>query len=286
MIIDLHTHSTASDGTDSPAELVAKAAAANVAILGLTDHDTVSGWAEAADALPAGMTLLPGAEFSCVWRDEHAGVQISLHLLGYLFDPDDRGLRAERARLHTARLHRGEAIVQKMVADGLPVSWSQVRELAGSSPVGRPHIGRVLVENGAVDSVDEAFRELLNSASRYYVRKADTEAFAALDLVRSAGGVPVFAHPLARRRGRVVSDQVIAAMTAAGLVGLEVDHPDHSAADRAHLRGLAAELGLVVTGASDYHGTNKPTQLAACTTDPDAYQALVARHTARSPIVK
>ncbi len=286
MIIDLHTHTTASDGTDSPAELVARAAAVGVDVLAITDHDTVGGWAEAIATLPSGVTLVPGAEFSCVWRNDAADTRITLHVLGYLFDPDHAGLRAERARLQADRLGRGRAIVERMAADGLPVSWQRVSELAGSGAVGRPHIGRVLVEKGVVGSVDEAFRDLLSSSSQYYVRKADTEVFAAIDLMLSAGGVPVFAHPLARRRGRVVSDDVIAAMAAAGLVGIEVDHPDHTAADRRHLRGLAADLRLIPTGASDYHGTNKGTRLAACTTDPGAYESLVARNTARVPIVK
>jgi 3',5'-nucleoside bisphosphate phosphatase len=283
VIIDLHTHSTASDGTDSPARLVAQAAAAGVHVLGLTDHDTTGGWREAEAALPPGFTLVTGAELSCVWS---AGERrVSLHLLGYLFDPDHEGLRAERARLREDRIGRGRAIVERMAADGLPVSWSRVQQLAGGGAVGRPHIGRVLVENGVVDSVDEAFRELLHSASRYYVRKADTDVFTAIALVRAAGGVPVFAHPRARRRGRVVTDEVIVAMAAAGLVGIEIDHPDHSAADRSWLRGLAADLGLVATGASDYHGTNKRTPLAACTTEPDAYAALIDRNTARVPVV-
>jgi predicted metal-dependent phosphoesterase TrpH len=282
LIIDLHTHSTASDGTDPPAGLVAQAMAAGVDVLGLTDHDTTGGWREAEAALPPGLTLVVGAELSCVWTDGER--PISLHLLGYLFDPDHAELRAERARLRDDRIGRGRAIVERMTADGLPVSWLRVQELAGGGAVGRPHIGRVLVENGVVNTVDEAFRQFLHSTSRYYVRKADTDVFTAIALVRAAGGVPVFAHPRARRRGRVVDDDVIAAMTAAGLVGLEVDHPDHAAADRARLRGLAADLGLVVTGASDYHGTNKSTLLAACTTEPAAYAALIDRNTARAPL--
>jgi hypothetical protein len=167
-------------------------------------------------------------------------------------------------------------MVENMAADGLPITWRQVQELAGGGPVGRPHLGRALVESGVVSDVDTAFRDVLSSRQRYYVRKIDTEVFDAIRLIRDAGGLPVFAHPLARRRGPVVSDDVIAAMAAAGLVGLEVDHPDHDEDDRAHAATLARELGLIATGSSDYHGRNKATPLAARTTDPRAYEALVA----------
>ncbi len=228
------------------------------------------------------MTLVPGTEFSCRYVAED-GRRISLHLLGYLFDPDDPPLRAERARLRDTRLHRGRQMVDNMAADGIPISWAQVQALAAGGPVGRPHLGRALVASGVVPDVDTAFRDLLSSRRPYYVPKADTDVFTAIALVRAAGGVPVFAHPLARRRGPVVSDEVIAAMAAAGLVGLEVDHPDQDAADRAEAAGLARELGLVPTGSSDYHGTNKLTPIAACTTDPAAFEALVDRATARRP---
>jgi 3',5'-nucleoside bisphosphate phosphatase len=283
VVIDLHTHSTASDGTDSPTELVRHAAAVDVDVLGITDHDTTAGWTEAAAALLPGTTLIPGTEFSCAWYASER--RISLHLLGYLFDPDARGLRVERARLRDDRQRRARAIVDRMVADGVPISWDRVAQLAGPGVVGRPHIGRVLVENGVVANVDEAFATLLNSASRYYVRKADTDIFDAIRLLCAADGIPVFAHPRARRRGPVVDDDVIAAMTTAGLVGIEVDHPDHSPEDRDQLRGLARELGLVPTGSSDYHGTNKRTPLAACTTDPEALATLLDRNTARRPVV-
>jgi 3',5'-nucleoside bisphosphate phosphatase len=280
--IDLHTHSTASDGTDTPAELVRAASSAGMSVLALTDHDTTGGWHEAAAALPAGLTLLRGAELSCV---SLAGPRrVTLHLLAYLFRPDDAAFVAERRRLRESRLDRGRRIVELMAADGYPVDWPGVRELAGTGTVGRPHIARVLVRAGVVASVDEAFGRLLYPGSPYYVPKADTEVLAAVGMVRAAGGVPVFAHPLARRRGRVVSDEVIAAMAAAGLAGLEVDHPDHEPADRAHLRGLAAELGLFVTGSSDYHGTNKVVRLGQESTAPAAYERLVSEATGLPPL--
>ena len=285
MRIDLHTHSTASDGTDTPAELVAAARTAGLDVLAITDHDTTAGWDEAIAARPDGLTLVPGAEFSCRWRPEGGGRWISLHLLGYLFDPDDAALRAERVRLRDSRLGRGRTMVERMVADGVPITWARVAALAGDGTVGRPHLGRALVEAGVVDSVDAAFAGPISSRSPYYEPKADTDVFVMIRLLRAAGGLPVFAHPIATRRGPTVSDEVVAAMAAAGLVGLEVDHPDHGPDDRARAAGLARELGLVATGSSDYHGTNKSRNpLGACRTDPDQFAALLDHTSAREPI--
>jgi len=281
-LIDLHTHSTASDGTDSPALLVEKAAAAGIAVLGLTDHDTTAGWAEAAERLPSSMSLITGAEFSCVYFDGTR--RISLHLLGYLFDPDDAMLQSERARLREDRRSRARRMVDNMAADGIDISWEQVNDLAGGGTVGRPHLARALILSGVVPDIDTAFREVLSSRAGYYVRKADTDVFAAIAMVRSAGGLPVFAHPLARRRGPVVDDEVVARMAAAGLVGLEIDHPDQDDRDRAHASRLADELNLIGTGSSDYHGSNKPTGLAVNTTSEAALEALLALPTARRPI--
>lgn len=281
-MIDLHTHSTASDGTDRPAELVAKAAAAGVSVLGVTDHDTTSGWDEALAARRSGMTLVTGTEFSCAYAGPN-GKRISLHLLGYLFDPDHDRLRAEMARLRDSRFARSRAIVENLAADGVPITWEQVAETARDSPVGRPHLARVLVANGVVSSVDDAFRQLLSASSKYYVPKADTDVFDAIALVRDARGVTVFAHPLARRRGAVVGEDVIAAMAGAGLHGIEIDHPDHAPADRARLASLAGAVGLVGTGSSDYHGTNRVIRIGMCTTSRAAFEELFSHETAREP---
>ena len=187
-MIDLHTHSRASDGTDRPAELVAKAAAAGLTVLGLTDHDTTAGWDEARAALRGGMTLVTGTEFSCAYAGPD-GETISLHLLGYLFDRDDERLRGELSRLRASRFGRSRAIVDNLAADGIPIRWNQVAQMAAGSPVGRPHIARVLVENGVVPSVDEAFRRLLSGSSKYHVAKADADVFDVITLVRAARGV-------------------------------------------------------------------------------------------------
>jgi predicted metal-dependent phosphoesterase TrpH len=283
MRIDLHTHSTASDGTDSPAELVAAAAAAGLDVVAITDHDSTAGWRDAFAARPPGLTIVPGVEFSCVHRDGD-GRRISLHLLAYLVDPDNVAIQSEWQRLRDSRRVRGEAMVENLIADGYPITWEQVSSLAAGGSVGRPHIGRALVDSGVVADVDTAFRELLSSRQRYYVRKLDTDVFDAIRLVRAAGGLPVFAHPIARRRGPVVSDPTIADMAAAGLVGLEVDHPDHEPDDRAHAAALARDLDLIGTGSSDYHGTNKPTLIGARQTATEAYERLLALPTAIRPV--
>ncbi|MCW2582410.1 MAG: hypothetical protein JWQ53_1200 [Klenkia sp.] len=282
MRIDLHTHSAVSDGTDTPAGVVQAAAAAGLDVVALTDHDTTDGWAEAIASAPAGLTVVPGMELSCRWFPAD-GPPVSVHLLAYLFDPGAPELAAERQRLRAERLSRGERIVTALAADGHPVSWTRLVERSGGGVVGRPHVARALVDAGVVGSVDEAFAGLLHHTSPYYVAKADTDVLEGIALVRAAGGVPVFAHGLARSRGRVVGDAAIAAMAGAGLLGLEVDHPDHVPADRDLLRGLAGDLDLLTTGSSDYHGSNKTTPIAACTTDPDQYARLVSLGTGTTP---
>ncbi|MFD6649109.1 PHP domain-containing protein [Micromonospora chalcea] len=279
--IDLHTHSTASDGTLDPAELVRAAADAALDVVALTDHDTTAGWAPAVAALPPGLTLIRGAEISCRWF----GVEpaIPLHLLAYLFDPDDPELAAELARVRRAREVRGERIVRLLQADGIQVSWTEILAGADGGTVGRPHIAQALIRAGLVATTSEAFGpDWLGE--RYRLPKDDIEVFRAVALVRAAGGVPVFAHPKASRRGRIVPDELIADLAAAGLAGLEADHEDHDAAEREHVRRLAAELGLLVTGSSDFHGTHKTVRLGAHTTGPEAYERIVALARGVTPV--
>ncbi|MGY1719594.1 PHP domain-containing protein [Blastococcus sp. SYSU DS0552] len=282
MRIDLHTHSSVSDGTDDPAALLAAARAAGLDVVALTDHDTTAGWAAAVESRPAGLTVVPGMEMSCRWFPSDQP-PISVHLLGYLFDPLHPVFAAERARLRDERLGRAERIVAALAADGYPVVWAEIVAHAGGGVIGRPHVAQALIRAGVVGTVAEAFAGLLHHRSPYYVSKADTDVREGIALVRAAGGVPVFAHGLATARGRVVGDDAIAAMAAAGLLGLEVDHPDHTAEQRAHLRGLAAELDLIATGSSDHHGTNKATPLGACTTDPAQFERLLAAGTGTAP---
>jgi 3',5'-nucleoside bisphosphate phosphatase len=277
-LIDLHTHSTASDGTDTPEQLVAAAHRAGVDVLAITDHDTTGGWDAAAAALPSGMRLVRGAEFSCVSPTGREERPVSVHLLGYLFDPAHPAIVAEQSRLRDERVVRLARITEKMAADGYPVDVESVFALVpDGTSAGRPHLARALVGAGVVESVNEAFATLLHNGSPYYVPKADTPVERAIAMVRAAGGVAVFAHAFARRRGRVVEPSVIADLAAVGLGGVEVDHPDHTPEDRELLRELAAAHDLVTTGSSDYHGTNKITPVAVEHTDPDAFEALLVR---------
>jgi predicted metal-dependent phosphoesterase TrpH len=284
--IDLHAHSTASDGTCTPAELVRAAVAADLDVVAITDHDTTAGWAEAEAALPPGLTLVRGAELSCRW---YGGVErgydppIPLHLLAYLFDPADVRLTAELARVRQAREHRAERMVALLRADGIDVTWDEVRGYAAGGTVGRPHLAQALIRRGLVATTAAAFAPQW-LGERYRLPKEDTDVFTALRLVRAAGGVAVFAHPRATKRGRVVPDELIVEMAGAGLAGLEADHEDHSPAQRAHVRALAADLGMVVTGSSDFHGMHKTVRLGAHTTDPDAYARIVAAASGVTPI--
>lgn len=281
-MIDLHLHSSASDGTDAPGDLVRRAVAAGVTTLALTDHDTTAGWDAAAAAMsevPGHVRLVRGAEFSTVAPDGRGG-QVSAHLLGYLFDPAHPALVAEQERLRDERRRRIRVMATRMADDGWPVDPDELESrLDPQLPVGRPHLGRALVELGAVASVPEAFATLLARDGKYFEPKADTPIEEAVATIRAAGGVAVWAHPWARRRGDVVEPEVIVDLARAGLAGVEVDHPDHAPEDRARLRSLARDLDLLVTGSSDYHGANKTTPIAAETTRPGALDALVTRAT-------
>jgi predicted metal-dependent phosphoesterase TrpH len=283
MIIDLHAHTDASDGTDTPAELVRAAAAAGVQVLAITDHDTTGGWAEAERARPAELRLVRGAEFSTQVAAD--GRSASVHLLGYLFDPSDPEIVAEQARLKNERRRRGLAIVAKMVADGVPITAAQVLAIARNAPVGRPHIGRALVASGIVSTVDEAFASLLAGRSKYYVAKVDTDLPSAIRMITAAGGVSVIAHPRGRGERRVLTSDFIGKLAAEGLSGLEVDHPDHEPRDRDELREIAGHYGLLTTGSSDYHGHNKKLKLGQESTDPQVFRGLVERSTGVTPVL-
>jgi predicted metal-dependent phosphoesterase TrpH len=275
MRIDLHTHSTVSDGTCTPAEVIGAAADAGLDIIALTDHDGLGGWAEAAEAAGRlGIGFVPGVELSCRWY----GVEpaIPLHLLAYHPDPAHPGLTAEMARVREARERRAERIIELMRADGVDVTWEEVRGYAAGDIVGRPHLAQALIRRGLAATVSDAFAPSM-LGERWRLPKEDTDVFVALSLVLDAGGIPVFAHPKATRRGRVVPDELIESMAGAGLAGLEADHEAHSPAEREHVRALAHRLGLAATGSSDFHGSNKPVPIGAFLTSPEAYEALMAR---------
>jgi len=276
MRIDMHAHSTASDGTLSPPQLMRAAAAAGLDVIALTDHDTTRGWDAAAGAVPAGLALVRGAELSC--RQLTAGRSISLHLLAYLFDPAEPALAAECRRVRDGRLDRCQRVIDMLRADGVDLSWDEVLHDADGGTVGRPHLARALVRHDYVPDLDTAFGpRWLATRGPYWAAKYEIEAAVAVTLVRAAGGVPVLAHPRAGKRGPTLSDTDIAHLAAAGLAGLEVEHEDHTPEEKRQLAGLAADLGLLMTGSSDFHGTDKSTPLGGYLTDPLAYEAIVAR---------
>lgn len=279
LLIDLHTHSNASDGTESPGGVVESAAAAGLHVVALTDHDTTSGWVEAtAAALRTGVALVRGTEVSA----RSAG--ISVHLLSYLHDPAHPVLVAQNDEVRVARSERARTMVRLLGRD-FDVTWDDV--LAQTEPgttIGRPHIADALVHAGYAPDRSAAFASILRTGSDYYVPHYAPDALDAVRAVRAAGGVPVFAHPGADVRGRVVGDEVIEEMAAAGLLGLEVHHRDNGPDQRRRLTMMARSLDLFVTGSSDYHGAGKPNRLGENTTDP-AVLALI-EEIGRSDVIR
>lgn len=277
----MHAHSNISDGTEAPAAVMAAAAAAGLDVIALTDHDSTDGWAEASlAAVENGVALVPGMEISC--RTDQG---ISVHLLSYLHDPTHEGLLDEITKAKDARLTRAERMVT-LLAEDYPLSWDDViHHVAPGATLGRPHIADALVAAGVVADRSEAFTSILTSHSRYFVQHYAPEPALAVELVRAAGGVPVFAHPVASARGRVVGERTYRDMIDAGLAGLEVDHRDNSEEGREFLRRLAAKHGLLVTGSSDYHGTGKPNRLGEYLTAPEVLARIEALGTG-TPVIR
>ena len=280
MRIDLHTHSNRSDGTTSPADVVAEASEAGLDVVALTDHDTTRGWDDAADAARrVGIDVVRGIEISC----RHRG--ISIHLLAYLPAPEGE-LFDEMEHARESRVTRAERMVERLGRD-VPITYEQVLAQAGpDATIGRPHIADALVANGVVPDRSTAFEHLLSNSGPYHVGHYAIDPVRAVTLVRAAGGVPVMAHPFADVRGRVVDDAVIEEMIDAGLLGLEAHHRDHTPEQVRHARDLARTHDLLVTGSSDYHGDGKPNRLGENTTEPDQYERLVALATSDVGVVR
>ncbi|WP_428639846.1 PHP domain-containing protein [Schaalia sp.] len=270
--IDLHTHSSCSDGTDAPAELLAAGADAGLDVLGLTDHDTFEGWAEAEAAVAdTGVALVRGVEMSC------SAEGVTVHLLGLLPNPDSARLVAVLDKSRTTRRTRARAMVERLAED-FPITWEDVRcRAAEDGPVGRPHIADALVEAGAFADRSAAFRGALHPSGPYYVHHWAPDPVEAVEIVLEAGGVPVLAHPRARARQRLLPEETIAAMAEAGLFGIERDHRDHAAEDREAVDALARGLGLALFGSSDYHGAGKPNRLGENLTSPEVFDEVEAR---------
>jgi predicted metal-dependent phosphoesterase TrpH len=272
MLIDLHTHSNRSDGTDTPTELIENAKAAGLDVVALTDHDTAVGWDEAESAAErVGIQLVKGMEVSTDVEGR------SVHLLAYGLDPNHPELADELAKVIEGRTGRIPRFIEKFKQLGLDVTAEEILAQAGDAEaLGRPHIADILVSRGIVTTRDEAFAELLVPGGGMYVPRYSIGLPAAVRLVTASGGKAVIAHPWSRGSKSRLSAEAIAALVDDGLVGLEVDHADHDADDRAQLRGIAKELDLVVTGSSDYHGTGKSAdfRLGANTTDPAEFERL------------
>jgi 3',5'-nucleoside bisphosphate phosphatase len=278
MRADLHVHSNASDGTDPPAEVMRRAARAGLDVVALTDHDTVAGHAPARQALPAPLILVPGMELSCRLNSH------SVHLLAYLFDPDDPDLAVETQRIRDDRILRARAMVDRLIDLGVPITWDDVADIAGPAVVGRPHIARAMAASGAIASPAQAFTpDWIADGGRAYVGRYALDLVHAIALVRSAGGVAVLAHPRADR-ALAVSDPQIAALAEAGLAGVEVFHPDQPEAEQASLLGLSRDLGLIATGGSDDHGRLTGHRIGSHTAAPGAYEALLAQATGTMPV--
>ena len=281
-MIDLHTHTTASDGTDSPAALVNKALSAGIKTLAITDHDTTSGWGEAVSALRPSLSLVLGAEISTLTLDG-----ISVHMLGLLFDGENKNMQNMLAESRDTRIPRMRKMIELLAADGINIS---IEDVMAATPVGatlgRPHLADALVRNKVVTTRDEAFLELLHNDSKYYVTHAAPTPEAAIHQINQAGGVAVIAHPFASRRGEIISADTFKHLVSAGLHGIEVNHRDHSQSEREQLAEIADQLGLVKTGSSDYHGNGKLNELGENLTDPEQWARLESLASARRVVTK
>ena len=279
-MIDLHTHTNFSDGTDSPTQLINKALAAGISVLGLTDHDSISGWQEAITALRPGISLVPGSEISCQTSDG-----ISVHILGLLFNSENLELMGTMQATRENRHGRMAKIITRLNEAGIDISMQDVLDqLAEGATLGRPHLADALVKKGVVASRDEAFTQMLHNKSKYYVSHYSPLPEVAIKMIKAAGGVSVIAHPMASHRGRTISLETFGSLIDAGLDGVEVDHRDHSPDEKTQLIELAKQNNLVMTGASDYHGNGKLNQLGEYVTMPEQWERLEARANKRRVI--
>lgn len=269
-MIDLHTHTNNSDGTDSPRELVNKAISLGMSVLGVTDHDTTGGWQEAIQTVRANISLALGSEISCLTDDG-----ISVHMLGLLFDGEHKEMQTMLEETRDGRLPRMRKMIEKMRAAGIEISMDDVEAARPpGATLGRPHLADALVNKGIIKSRDEAFQGMLNNDSVFYVSHAAPTPVEAIRMIAQAGGVSVIAHPFASLRGQILQASDFADLVAAGLNGIEVDHRDQNPDERAMLRNIANELGLVITGASDYHGSGKLNSLGEFLTAPAQWEKL------------
>lgn len=272
-MIDLHTHTTFSDGTTTPEENAALAATAGLSAVALTDHDTLDGWDRMAAACrEAGVGFVPGIELSA----ESDGV--SVHLLGYWVDPADAALRAECDRLRGERERRARVMTARLAERGVPVTWEEVAAIAGHAPIGRPHLAAALIAHGAAADTDEAFRTWLREDGPVHEPKRALHPVDAVRLIRAAGGAAVLAHPGLTFGGLpddlAAAAPLLDALCEAGVRGLEADHAAHDEQSTERWRQAAAARALLVTGASDFHGERKAVRIGSRTTPPGVVDEL------------
>lgn len=269
-MIDLHTHTTCSDGTDSPLALVKKAASSGITILGITDHDSTAGWSEAISSLHGDLALVLGAEVSCLTEDG-----VSVHMLGLLFDGDNQQLQQLLSDSRDTRIPRMKKMIDNLQGAGFDIT---LEDVAAATPagatLGRPHLADALVAKKLIKSRDEAFAGLLNNDSPHYVSHYAPTPEDSIRAIRAAGGVAVIAHPFASRRGQTLTPDSFTSLIAAGLNGIEVFHRDQNEEERSQLIAIAHELDLAITGSSDYHGTGKLNQLGENTTSAAEWERL------------
>lgn len=274
---DLHLHSSTSDGTEPPAQVLAAAHRHGLRTAALTDHDTTAGWAEAAEAATSlGMTFVPGMELSSryEWR--------SIHLLAYLIDPDDAALRAMTDRIRSSRLDRAQLMADRISRD-YDVDWDDiVAQTTDGATVGRPHIADALVARGVVADRAEAFAGILSPAGDYYVALYAPDPVTAVGLIAGAGGVPIMAHPAGR--AGVPPKPLLADMLDTGLAGFELAHRENLPDGVRTLERIVREHDLIVTGSSDYHGLGKPNQPGENTTSDEMVERILEAGTGSAPV--
>ena len=276
--IDLHTHSSVSDGTETPTQLIAAAVEAGLGAVAITDHDSTAGWSEAtAAASGTGLMVIPGMELSTNYGPA------SVHILAYLFDPSDAGIVAETARIRDGRLRRAETIVAKIAKD-YDLTWEDVlAESSDGSTLGRPHIADALVRKGVVANRSAAFESILHWRGGYYEKYYAPSPLEGVRMIVRAGGVPVLAHPATHGKYRAMDDTVIRQLVGEGLFALEAGHRDNTDDGKKRLVALADRLDIEVTGSSDYHGEGKPNRLAENTTTAAVLDKLIARSSGSAP---
>ncbi|MFM7463636.1 MAG: PHP domain-containing protein, partial [Actinomycetota bacterium] len=272
---DLHTHSNESDGTDTPLELLNKVAEAEIDRFALTDHDSIAGWQQIKDLVPKGIELVIGAEVSCQREDA-----LSVHMLGFLFDPENKALIDSMNETRGNRITRMERIVGRLQEAGIDISVEDVyAEVSEGATIGRPHLADAMIRKGIVRERGEAFERFLHNRSKFYIPDASPTPEEAIRLIKEAGGVAVIAHPFASLRGRIISSEYLESLIDAGLDGIEIFHRDHSEGEREQLLALVRRYALLVTGGSDYHGKGKVNRLGENLTELSQWEKISERAT-------